>query len=57
MPKASSDGLLAYRKLLNEEMDFKGLRSRPQEGADTRRPDDRDCFALHEAREIMFTAR
>ena len=57
MPKASTDGLLAYKKLLNEVRASKAPTPRPQEGADTRRPDDRDCFALHEAREIMFTAR
>ena len=63
MPKASTDGLSAYKKLLRDE-NPNAPTARPQDGADTRRPDDRgtldpeisshshpncvDCLALHE---------
>ena len=63
MPKTSTDGLSTYKKLLRDE-NPNAPTYRPQDGADSRRPDDRgtldseisshshpncvDCLALHE---------
>ena len=41
VPKASDDGLLTYKKLLSEEKASTAPCPRPQDGADTRRPDNR----------------